>query len=176
MLTWEQRSTNQVNSMVALGTSYWIRHKGRSKRGRGLAIAHDVLKNWYSGGVESNWVHSALRPPMAYCASPGRLWWWRNWWNDWQGKPQYSEKTCPSALCPPQTPHGARVRAQVRSCGICGGQCGTGAGFLRVLPFPLPILIPPTTSHSSSIIRGWYNRPISGRRTKWTQSHPTTRN
>jgi hypothetical protein len=20
-----------------------------------------------------------------------------NWWNDWQGKPKYSEKTCPSA-------------------------------------------------------------------------------
>jgi hypothetical protein len=48
--------------------------------------------------VESNWVHSALRPPIeAYCASPGRLWWWRNWWNDWQGKPKYSKKTFPSA-------------------------------------------------------------------------------
>jgi hypothetical protein len=34
---------------------------------------------------------------MAYCASPGWLWWWRNRWNDWQGKPKYSEKTCPSA-------------------------------------------------------------------------------
>jgi hypothetical protein len=37
----------------------------------------------------------------------------------------------------------ARVRAQVRSCGICGGQSGTGADFLRVLRIPLPILIPP---------------------------------
>jgi hypothetical protein len=38
----------------------------------------------------------------------------------------------------------ARVRSQVRSCGICVGQTGTGAGFLRVLRFPLTILIPPT--------------------------------
>jgi hypothetical protein len=43
-------------------------------------------------------------------------------------------------------------------------------GFSRVLMVPLPILIPPTTPHlSSSIIRDWYNRRISGRRTKWTQ-------
>jgi hypothetical protein len=48
----------------------------------------------------------------------------------------------------------AQVRAQVRSCGICGGQSGTGASFLRVLRFPLPIIIPPTAPHSSSIIRG----------------------
>jgi hypothetical protein len=53
---------------------------------------------------------------------------------------------------------------------------GTGAGFLRVLRFPLPILIPPTALHSS-IVWGWYNRPVNGRRTKWThnQSHPTPR-
>jgi hypothetical protein len=69
----------------------------------------------------------------------------------------------------------ARVRAQVRSCGICGGQSGTGASFLRVLRFPLSILIPPTAPHSSFITRGWYNGPISGRRTKWTESHPTPR-
>jgi hypothetical protein len=71
----------------------------------------------------------------------------------------------------------ARVRAQIGSCGIYGGQTSTGARFLRVLRFALPILIPPTDPRSSpSIIRGWYNRPVSGRRTKWTQSHPTSRN
>jgi hypothetical protein len=70
----------------------------------------------------------------------------------------------------------ARVRSQVRSRGICGGQSGTAAGFLRVLRFPLPILIPPTTPHSSSIIRGWNNRPNIDWRTKWAQSHPTPRN
>jgi hypothetical protein len=71
----------------------------------------------------------------------------------------------------------ARVRSQISLCGICGGLRDTGAGFLRVLRFPLIILIPPTAPHSSlSIIRCWYNRPISGRRTKWTQSHSTPRN
>jgi hypothetical protein len=59
-----------------------------------------------------------------------------------------------------------RVLSHVKSCGICGGQSGGGAGFLRVLRFPLPILIPPTAPHSSSINRGWYNRTISGRRIK----------
>jgi hypothetical protein len=68
-----------------------------------------------------------------------------------------------------------RGRAHVWSCAVCGGQSGTGAGFLRELGFPQLILIPPTTA-CSSIIWGWYNRPINGRHTKWTQSHPTPRN
>jgi hypothetical protein len=42
----------------------------------------------------------ALQPLLAYCASLG--WWsrwlWRSRWNvDWQGKPKFSKKTCPSA-------------------------------------------------------------------------------
>jgi hypothetical protein len=66
----------------------------------------------------------------------------------------------------------ARLRAHVRSCEFCGGQRCTGAVFLLVLRFPLPILVPPTVPHSSSIIRGSYNRPFSGWRTKRTQSYP----
>jgi hypothetical protein len=51
--------------------------------------------------------------------------------------------------------------ARVSSCGICGGQIGTGAGFLRVLRFLLPIFIPPTAPQSpSSSIWGWYNRTV----------------
>jgi hypothetical protein len=46
----------------------------------------------------------------------------------------------------------ARVRSRVWSIGICGGQSGTGAGFLRVLRFPLPIFIPPIAPQSPSPI------------------------
>jgi hypothetical protein len=54
----------------------------------------------------------------------------------------------------------AQVRSRVWSRGICGGQSGTGAGFLRVLRFPLPIFIPPNSPQSlSPIIWGWFIRP-----------------
>jgi hypothetical protein len=70
-----------------------------------------------------------------------------------------------------------RVQSQVRSCGMHGGQSGTGAGFLRVLQFPLPVLILCSSPRSSSsVIEDWYSRPNSGRHTKWTQSHPAPRN
>jgi hypothetical protein len=41
----------------------------------------------------------------------------------------------------------ARVRFRL-ACGVCGGQSGTGAGFLRVFRFPLPIIIPPLSPSS----------------------------
>jgi hypothetical protein len=55
----------------------------------------------------------------------------------------------------------SQIWAGVCSCGICGGQSGTGSSFLRVLQFPLPIFIPLISPKSpSSIIWGWYNRTI----------------
>jgi hypothetical protein len=45
------------------------------------------------------------------------------------------------------------------------------AGFLGVLRFLLPP-IPSTAPHSSSIIRGWYNRPNNARHTKSVSPHP----
>jgi hypothetical protein len=55
----------------------------------------------------------------------------------------------------------AQLRARVWSCGICGGQSGAGAEFLRVLRFPLQFFILPIAPQSpSSIIWGWYSRPV----------------
>jgi hypothetical protein len=60
----------------------------------------------------------------------------------------------------------AEDRAQVRSRGVCGRQRSSAADFLGVLQFFQPH-IPPTSPHlTSPIIRSWYNRPKSGRRTK----------
>jgi hypothetical protein len=54
----------------------------------------------------------------------------------------------------------ARVRSQAKSCWICGDS-GTEAGLLRVLRFPLLVLIPATAPQLSGP-RGWCTRPSSG--------------
>jgi hypothetical protein len=55
----------------------------------------------------------------------------------------------------------ARVRARIWSRGICGGQSGAGAGFLRVIRFPLPNFMPLIAPQSPSyIIWGSYNRTV----------------
>jgi hypothetical protein len=51
-------------------------------------------------------------------------------------------RTITQAGSPRLSSAAAWVRSQVKSCEFCGGQSGTGAGSLRVLRFPLPILIP----------------------------------
>jgi hypothetical protein len=67
----------------------------------------------------------------------------------------------------------AAVQNHVRSaCGVWGGQSSTGVGFVRVLRFPWPI-IPPISPSSIIIIRGWHNRPISGRSAEWIQLDST---
>jgi hypothetical protein len=43
----------------------------------------------------------------------------------------------------------ARVQSRVCTSGICGGQSGVGAGFLRVLRFPLPFIQPNSPSSQS---------------------------
>jgi hypothetical protein len=43
--------------------------------------------------------------------------------------------------------HEAMVRSQVMSWRICGGQSDSGAGYLRVLWFFLPVLILPMAQY-----------------------------
>jgi hypothetical protein len=45
----------------------------------------------------------------------------------------------------------ARIRYQVRSCGIYGGQICNEAGYIRVIRVLLPIHTPPNVPHSSVI-------------------------
>jgi hypothetical protein len=57
----------------------------------------------------------------------------------------------------------ARVQSRVWSSGICGGQSAAGAGFLRVLRFPLPF-IPPNSPISQS--------PGAGKIGQWVADVP----
>jgi hypothetical protein len=41
----------------------------------------------------------------------------------------------------------SQVQSQVKSFGICSGKIDIEASFLRILRFPLPILIPPTAPY-----------------------------
>jgi hypothetical protein len=47
----------------------------------------------------------------------------------------------------------ARVGTRVKSRGICGGQSGTGEGYLRVLRFPLPLIHSTNCSTTITIYR-----------------------
>jgi hypothetical protein len=78
-------------------------------------------------------------------------------WTTWR-----TEKylTLRGVLCLPKR----RPEFEPRSghVGFVVDKVAVGQVFLRVRRFPLPILIPTALYSSSSIIRGWYSRPISG--------------
>jgi hypothetical protein len=65
-----------------------------------------------------------------------------------------------------------RVRVWA-ACGVCGGQSGTGAGFLRVLRFPLPI-IPPISPSSLSPEAGTIDLLVAAVPSEATWIPPTT--
>jgi hypothetical protein len=73
--------------------------------------------NWYGGGVESNWVHSALRPPIWLLCQPRvimmeKLVEWVAGETEVLGK-----KTYPNTAFRPQTPHAARTRTRTVAVG-----------------------------------------------------------
>jgi hypothetical protein len=59
------------------------------------------LAMWYIswGGVRLSLLGTSVSFwPIVLASDDGWWWWmWSSRWNEWQGKPNYSEKTCPSA-------------------------------------------------------------------------------
>jgi hypothetical protein len=74
-----------------------------------------IFFNSNSGGWSPTGSTRQVGHQLAYCSCPEWLWGWRIWCNDdWQGKPKYSEKTCPSATLSTTNitwPDRARTRA-----------------------------------------------------------------
>jgi hypothetical protein len=99
------------------------------------------LLHSHSGGLIPNWLHSVRRSFLAYCTWPGRLWEWRIWWNeDLQGKPKYSEKTCPSAILSNTNP----------TCPDPGSNPGRRRGSQRLTAWAMAR--PKTKTYTQSII------------------------
>jgi hypothetical protein len=68
--------------------------------------------------VESNWVNSALRPPIRLLCRPGWIWWWRNsGMMIGRGNRSTERKPAPVPLYPPQIPHAARTRTRAAAVG-----------------------------------------------------------
>jgi hypothetical protein len=97
---------------------------------------------FYIGGWIPYWVLPALRRLLlAYCTCPGWLWGWRSWWTErfWQGKPKYSEKTCPDAIVPTTNPtcHN-RARGRAAAVGnqrLTASAMARPAGYLTIMRF-----------------------------------------
>jgi hypothetical protein len=66
------------------------------------------------------------------------------------------------------TTSAVQLLGRVRSCGICGEQSCIGAGFLRVLRFPLPLMSPTAPHSASSSAAGTIGQTVD--------SHPKQRN
>jgi hypothetical protein len=77
------------------------RHKRWNRPGLTGTYVAQLFLNSHSGGWSPTGSTRRDGHLLASCTCSGSLWWWSNWWNgDWQGKPKYSEKTCPSSNLP----------------------------------------------------------------------------
>jgi hypothetical protein len=95
-----------------------------------MRIHHNILlANFFSfGSTAQFWALAASiklsvsfrLPDLGQSDSlDGWLWWWRSWWNErfWQGKPKYSEKTCPDATLSTTNPT-CQTRARTRAAAV----------------------------------------------------------
>jgi hypothetical protein len=108
-------------------SSYYIqvRHSYRKSLSFKRCVGRAVRFKWYEG-VLASWGGVRLSPlgtsatnwPIVP-ALRGRWWVWSTQWNEnWQGKPKYSEKTCPSATLSTTNPTWPDL-------GHCGGKPAT---------------------------------------------------
>jgi hypothetical protein len=113
-----------------------------------------LFQHW---GWSPYWVHSALRPLLAYWTFPGWLWWWRSWCNEgfWQGKPKYSEKTCPDATLPTTNPT-YQTRVRTRAAAV-GSQRITASAMARTNIHKFTCISPDGKTHdrSDDILIDW---------------------
>jgi hypothetical protein len=75
---------------------------------------------WYSGGVESNWVQSALRPLRDLLCQHRAIMMMEKlveWWTIGKGNRSTRRKPAPVPLCPPQTSHAARTVTRAAAVG-----------------------------------------------------------
>jgi hypothetical protein len=99
------RKMSGVNTQDRAGTDLLHKEKWTQKE------VNKVWEEWSKGralfllpapllGKEWNKVHiteATYRPTIPAPDGDGKWWVWSSQWNDWQEKPKYSEKTCPSA-------------------------------------------------------------------------------
>jgi hypothetical protein len=94
-------------------------------------------------------INQQLIPPMfVVIIAAGKLLFCKLWF--WPYLMNFQSRSITQAVSRWLPNTTAWVRARVWSSGIYGGQSGAGAGFLRVLRFPLPIFIPPNSPSSQS--------------------------
>jgi hypothetical protein len=108
--------------------------------------------------MESNWVHLALRPPMAYCASPGWLWWWRKIGGMiGRGNRSTRRKPAPVQLCPPQISHAARTGTRAAAVGSQRLTAwATARPCMYICPIALERKIKQTINSNVDIINQYY--------------------
>jgi hypothetical protein len=87
--------------------------------GQSLCSCTFFFSNWHSGAWSPTGSTRHVGHQLVYFTYPGWLWGWRIWWNDdWQGKPKYSEKTCPIATLSTTNPKWHdRARTQAAAVG-----------------------------------------------------------
>jgi hypothetical protein len=94
---WDVTPYKLIYIYLRFGRKYCLHPQGRRINRPSIYI---FFLNFHSGGWSPNWVHSARRPFQSWpiVPAPGDCEDGEFWWNEWQGKPKYSKKTCPGAI------------------------------------------------------------------------------